>query len=441
MTSPVAHRKTRTNAPAYPVSVLVAPIPGVGTSGTLKIGGVRVVSVKKDDKITVRNTDGTVWVYFSNVDIQHTDLLAPSMDVAVSPLIQAVHSTSSTVTVSGKKHVRKYGRTVIGDFAPNSATGDPDGTTYFSGVGAFPHLRPWPWSSDIHGIPYDQANLLALSFYNTRSLVGPTLESNPVYDASGTLTSNDYAYGAYPRTDEERALIPVPKTIPVDYVRLLERQVFKGAYYPSGPYPQPPLLEYYRTATGVKDRLVTLASSRYHWRACAPIFSSPALPVNATGFYRDVYADPVTGVSPYVLGGWSGGPTIENGPGVRGGTYCISCSGLTYPNFFTDVITAEIWMTRPGQSDVLLKSLSFPSKPYTDPKDVLSGTWSGVQMPTAHGACCATYMKFFSSGDPANITMESNSRYTLLPSTQVPWAHSVATGNLVAPGGLIAPFY
>ena len=442
MPSPVAHRKTRAYAPAYPVSVLVTPIPGVGTSGTLKIGGVRVVSIKKGDKITVRNTDGTVWVYFSNVDIQHADLLQPSMDVAVSPLIQAVHSTSSTVVVSGKKHVRKYGYTVIGDFAPNSAKGDPDGTTYFSGVTAFPHLRPWPWASDIHGIPYDQANLLALSFYNTRSLVGPTLESNPVYDAYGNLTSNDYAYGAYARTEEERALLPVPKTMAAAYTRLIERQVYGGLYYPSGPYPQAPVLEYYRTATVRKDRLVTLAANRYHWRTCAPIFFAPALPINATtGLYSAVYADPVTGVSPYSFGGWSGGPTTAHGPGVRGGTYCISCSGLTYPNSMTDVITAEIWMTRPGQSDVLLKSLSFPSKPYTDPKDVLTGTWAGVQMPTANGTCCTTYMKFFSSGDPANITMEQYSGYTLLPSTQVPWAHSVATGNLVAPGGLIAPFY
>ena len=446
MTSPIQHRKTRTYAPGYPVGVLAVPIPGIGTSGTLKIAALSVLakttSIKKGDKITVYNTDGSVWVYFSDVDIQQNDLLQPSIDVAVSPLIQAVHSTSAGVTVSGKKHVRQYGYNIIGDFVPNSAKGDPDGTTYLSGVTAFPHLRPWPWATDIHGIPYDQANLLGLSFYNTRSLVSPTKESNPVYDAYGNLTSNDYAYGAYSRTNEERALIPVPKTIPVDYTKLTARQVFSGTVYPSGAYPLPPVLQYYRTATARKNRLATMANSKYFWQPTAPIFYSPALAINATsGGYGNVYADPVTGVSPSAFGGWGSALSTAYGPGVRGGTYCISCTGVTYPNAFTDVITAEIWMTRPGQSDAMLKSLSFPSKTYGDPKDVLTGTWSGVQIPTAHGTCCTTYMKFFSSGDPANITTSDTSGYTLMPSTQVPFPHTVVTGNLVAPGGLIAPFY
>lgn len=452
MTSPTQHRKTLAYSPVYPIGGLTTPIPGVGTSGTLKIttgfGGfaTKTTTVKKGDKITVYNADGSEWVYFSTVDIQQNDLLSPSIDVEVSPLIQAVHTASSGVRVSGKKHSSKYGYNIIGDFIPDSAKGQAAGGTN-TGSYCLPHVRPWPWATDIHGIAYDQANLLALSFIRVSSLDSPSYESNPVYDAYGNIVSDNYLYGAYPRTREERALVPVPRTMPIDYTRLTSRQVYGGLLYSSfAPYPQiyllAPILKYSRNATGAKDRSSTLAQARYFWQANSGVHGSYSLPINATtGLYPTVYADSVTGVSPYTFGGWASVYSSTYGPGVRGGTYCLSCSGLTYPNVMTDVITTEIWMTRPGQSDVLLKSLTFPSKPYTDPKDILSGTWSGAQTPAAPGTCCTTYMKFFSSGDPVNITMGENSGYTLLPSTQVPFPHSVATGNLVAPGGLIAPFY
>jgi hypothetical protein len=449
MTSPVQHLSLKA-VPVGPFLRLLAPIPGVGVVGSLRVLPAR--AAKKGEKITVISSAGVFYEYFASADVQVTDSTTPGYaDIPVLPAIQAAHVAFNTIYLTGSPEPVKRGFSVIGDVFPFSASGKPDGESNLNLIHCVPHLRAWPWATDIHGIPYDQANLLALSLWQVQSANVATKEQNNVWDYSTsppTLISSNLNYGAYARTNEERRLIPVPKTIPSDYTLLTARNMYglNSGYYSMANgygYMLPQKSGLYRTATDRKSRS-TLAFNRMDW---APASHEQIAPSPTTSNSHDLgggygfYAgeDPATKIMAnwrpfFATIGLSG--TFNYGTGSRGGTYTLSA---TAPGGGGGLAcTIEIWMKIPGAADVMLSTHSFPARSFTDPYTIREGVFTNLQMPAAPGICCELYAKGYSA---AAIIISNVSKCTIMPSTQVPFVHSMTTRNLVAPGGLIAPFY
>jgi hypothetical protein len=453
MTSPVPHLSHK-SVPREPYFRLTTPIPTSGTTGSLRVLSAR--AVKKGEKVTVVSSAGVFYEYFATTDVQITDSTTPGhVDIPVLPAMQATHVSFNKVYLAGSADTIRRGYSVIGDVAPFSAYGKPDGESNLALglLACVPHLRPWPWATDIHGIPYDQANLLALSLWQVQSSFVATKEKNNIWNYSTsppTLTSSNIDYGAYARTDEERRLVPVPKSIPSDYTLLTARNVFgrNSGYYSMGNgnnYALPQKFSLYRTATDEKNRASTLAPTRRDW---IPASHEQICPSPGTSSSHDIgggYAifageDPVTKVmanwTPYFAQRSLTGLQTTYGPGARGGTYTLSAIGLRGPG--STACTIEIWMEIPGSADVMLSTHSFPARGALDPYTIREGVWTNLQAPAAPGTCCRVYAKGYSA-DP--IIISGVSACTIMPSTQVPFVHGITTGNLVAPGGLIAPFY
>ena len=463
MTSPVPHLSHKA-IPVISNTFLTAPIPPISTIGQIRVLNAR--QIKSGEKITIVSAAGVFYEYFATSDIQVVDSTTPGYaDIPVLPAMQATHAVFDKVYLANDKRPMQRGLNAIGDIRPFSAYGKPDGESNTTPAQCVPHLRSWPWSTDIHGIPYDQSNILALSFYQVQSAFVATKELNNIWDYSTsppTLTGSNIDYGAYARTDEERNLIAVPKTIPLStYTALTPRQIYsqvtyqsipRGGYYggmPASAYGVSDACRFYRTATDNKNRSITLSPTKADWLAQsyqqvspAPLTGSPHNVGSGVGFYPA--EDPATKIMAnfkpfFATPGLTN--TFNYGCGSRGGTYSIQAIGYNGSGFFgqpSSACTIEIWMTRPGQSDIMLASLSFPARSLGDPYTVQEGTWSGVQAPTANGTCCQLYAKGYCVD---TIVMSDPSKCTVMPSTQVPYVFGITTGNLVAPGGLIAPFY
>ena len=455
MTSPVPHVRSKVAPGTYTGSLLNTPIPGVGVLGSLTLLNLPTdeCRVAKGTKITV-TTSGTKYVYYATADVQATDQTTPLV-IPVAPEIQAVHAYGNNVYISGRKLTKQYGVSVIGDILPISAKGKADGESQGALLSCVPHLRAWPWATDIHGIPYDQANLLALSFYQVQSHFVATKEVNTIWNygtSPPTVASANVDYGAYARTNEERYLIAVPKTaLPAAYTRLSPRKANGGGlcYYQGGAPGYGPSLAYYyfRSGTARKYRPTTIAPANADWLTY-PVRQEKGTPSSSphdlgSGYGFLMSPDPVTKICangrPFFPSASISGYSAVYGAGCRGGTYSLSVMGnYGFGGGASSSVDLEAWMTRPGQSDVLLLSLNFPARAIGDPYTIREGVFTNLQMPTAHGTCCQLYYKAYCA-DP--VIMSSASVFTIMPTTQIPYAYHVSTKNLVAPGGLIAPFY
>ena len=452
MTSPVLHVRSKVAPGIYTGALLNTPIPGVGVLGSLTLLNTPVseCSVAKGSKITV-TTSGTKYIYYATADIQATDQTTPLV-IPVAPAIQAVHAYGNNVYISGRKLTKQYGVSAIGDILPISAKGKADGESNPDLLVCVPHLRAWPWATDIHGIPYDQANLLALSFHQVQSHFVATKEVNTIWDYSTfppSVLSANVDYGAYARTNEERRLIAVPKIMDAAYTRLSPRQANGGGlcYYSGNASGTSLPYYYFRSGTDRKLRGNTLAPEKADWLT----YAVPQTKGTPTGTPHDLGGgygflmspDPVTKICangrPFFPSASISGYSTAYGAGCRGGSYSLSVMGnYGFGGGASSNVDLEAWMTRPGQSDVLLLSLNFPARAIGDPYTIREGVFTNLQMPTAHGTCCQLYYKAYCA-DP--VIMSGASIFNVMPTTQIPYAYHVSTGNLVAPGGLIAPFY
>lgn len=381
-------------------------IPSVGSPGTFNLyWRPNTISafllIKKGDRITVR-TGGINYDYFAAADAVLFDYAETTKLVSVTNNIQVVHALGDPWFVKTMPTSMRLGYSTITSCLPTGKLGSND---------CLPYLIDWPDAVDANGIPFDQANLWGLSF---RSL-----------------------------GDDLR---PVPRVIGAEYTLMTPRTL--GSFYvPSQrtTYEPPTAFHFsfpsylrYRTATGAWDRgHESSYAARYQWQA---------RPVNVFAYAAN--NNPYSGGSVLawntgtgeISGGLAG--AVPYSTGVRGGQYsicgqCVDPAG-TYTGFTVDVILDDAG----GAGQVVLQSIVIPAAPGLGPWTVVTGTWSGVVLPTAPGVCKRIYLKC-TPGIPGAtyVSIFSNSGISISGATNVPWCHSVATGSKVAPGGLIAPFY
>jgi hypothetical protein len=241
--------------------------------------------------------------------------------------------------------------------------------------------------------------------------------------------------------------MPVPKVIGAEYTLMTPRKMGQFYTYEQRNTFEPPDTVHYnhpsylrfRTATSnwARDHEAAYAS-RYNWQARPQTIFSYSANNNPYSGGSLLTWDTVTG---RISGGLAGAVPYING--VRGGQYsicgqCYDSASGNYTGFTIDVMLDDSG----GAGQVLLKSIVVPGAGSTGPWTVVTGTWAGVVLPTTPGVCREVYLKC-TPGIPGAtfVAIFGGSGVLVSESTNVPWCVSVATGDKVAPGGLIAPFY
>jgi hypothetical protein len=254
--------------------------------------------------------------------------------------------------------------------------------------------------------------------------------------------------------------IPVPRAIGAEYTHFSQRSLgLTDGYYvfERADYPLVQGTEY-RDATSQRSRY-SLPNLRWDWRAKPQIFSTVNADADDT-----IGSEIVETNGPQTITNW---PTawqrlvrmtgdvpqtgIESG-GVTTGAFGVGCRGGRYSfcGYGGDTsgycgYTIEIRAIMPGLGDILIHSVTGASSgSFPGFGAVVTGTWSGVVIPTdASGTPAQFYLKAIANtADPFNsVRLTHGSNVVIATSTQVPWHYHIITGNDNAPGGLIAPFY
>lgn len=427
--------------PNYPYNLL-APIPSIGTSGPFLFNYYDILGalIKKGDEVIIV-TGGVRYSYFAIADVYCSGIDTPSptqpKSITVSPNVLVAHSAGDQIILPAKPYSRRVGGNVIGPHLPVSVgwwrpSSDAEWASYVGSHLPVPYVRPWPDSVDPQGVPWDKDSLYALSItvLNSSGHASDTFVSRTVFD---TGTQANYTVWNY--TD----MMPVPRSPGVEYTRLGVRDWVSFGLV--------------RTPSTVKYRQVSLSPQRYAWRTWgrsageseAQWHNRLSPPNNDYVPGEDLSWDAGTGVISHpTLARWQTGR--DYGQGVRGGRYSLSGYASTGAGF--SGFTIEVWMSNPGGSDILLHSIpvTLGAVPGGD-SDVVTGAWSGVHYPATSGTAVALYCKLTGVSSPTAVHMRGMSfdnghcLITVFPTTQVPYHTTVITGNTVAPGGLIAPFY
>lgn len=429
------------------------PIPGVGTNGTFKFKAVAFDSGKFGRKINVGSeiivkTGSVYYTYYSLADIPAKNF-DETISVPVYPPIQAAHLEDNSVILDPEKFQQRVGETVIGPMLSTSvgstrlyADALYESETNLNGQG-MPYVRDWPEANDPIGIPWGQSDLLALSFRplngGDHREVDDAYKSSNVYFAPSGLTHQVW-------TNLDR--LPVPRVISSAYTKRTRRddaryRVNETSFGTADDYYND--FERFRTATGNHWRVSSFGAfpyARYHWLPGVQAFTNKLSVTNSTsGTGGPMGYNPGTGLinnvarmNGYISNIWSGS---------RGGRYSLSGFAAGSPGG-TCGFTLEVWTTNPGGSDIMLKSIVVPdcSTPPGAPQRV-NGTWSAIHLPTNEGTVGSIYCKALPV-DPLSTEVylhDTNDVLNIFCTGNIPWAYSIATGNLVAPGGLIAPFY
>lgn len=433
------------SAGGYFTTGLSTPIPGSGAMGSLRIGGLFPVGViRVGDKITVY-TAGVTYVYYSTVEIV-TAGYPWAASVAVAPAIQTTHAVSDFVVLARLPVGKMLAMNAIVSANYSSADISAPGAFPNRRRGVLPWVRDWPWATDPYGISWDQSNIMAL-------MLKPVYNSVDFDDPGAGMPWN----------------VPVPRSIGNEYTKFSPRSLGQArGYNREGANAQlgPSLGDYdvlfpqeSRTADSVRNRS-TLPLLRgyplsFLWSPRPQIFSfdvaepdtvpygsiSPLWNERINSSYMSVYqwslirmaSDRVT---------FSAEKTVALGVGSRGGRYSVC--GYFYDNATgaPGPFAVEVRAIVPGLGDVLIHSIACTSGAvsYTY-GPVVTGTWLGVVVPTDLTGTCAEFYVLVRVPNDGSIRLTYGSNIVVADSTQVPWAHHVITGNLVAPGGLIAPFY
>ena len=422
------HLAKHTAAAGVDRVLLRNPMPIIGTLSPFLIRVTKTGPgiIRKGETLRIFDyTQGKDFFYTVSQDFEP---IAPDTDqpLYVSQLIQAVHLNLSTAWVPLK--IQSIARNVIqsvdayGAFDNLIDTGYPEPDRKCA-----PYVRPWPWAADPLGIPWDQANLLMLSFY-------------PINGQNHRMTL----------TDEQGLsdVIPVPKLLPSGYTEQTPRTTGAPAgYYGDDTYNANNIaITQFRTATAIKNRLA-LASIRFCWQCRAQSFPDPA-----TAFSTMCYGE--NDLPIYNVGGRFFSPSssnavgrslYENGPfcsGVRGGHYAVlgQCwNGVTLCGMTVNVMLKAVAAEYADAANVLLTSF------HVSTGLVMSNAaWTGIVAAPTFGETCDIYCELIPDvigAVPAHIPSLFQGAVRAHNATNVPWVHTVITGNLVAPGGLIAPFY
>lgn len=408
---------------------IINPIPAIGTVGSFVIRAATVTppniyqipAVKKGDKL--KTSDG--YTYYATEDVQAANE-GDSITIPVTPAMQATHANQTRVNGAAPKFIAAGGCSVIRQLNPQTKTlGSNQDYTQCR-----PYVQPWPWDTDPCGIPWDKDNLLALSFY------APNFPSHKDYDVD--FASLSTAYASFPD------MIPVPRTIGAEYTPMTPRYFAAQAFGPRGYYgANEQAFGYWRTNTDVINRSQYAqlpTDSRWRqmkWRPLQMKFETRTATAAAGGIAFTTSSSFARG-NPGLL--WPGTQGAWAVPGSRGGRYSFGgwSSVPGAPGTYSGV-TVQVWQENPGFADVMLFS-AHVNDGHTGPPPITTGTWSSVVLPTVPGSVVKCYMVIIPDiGVMANCNV--GGYICVSESTQVPWCHHVVTGNLVAPGGLIAPFY
>ena len=423
--------------------LLGSPVPPSGSLGSLRLSGSFPVQIRVGDKITV-STSGVTYVYYSSVELLTG--YAWSAFVAVFPAIQTAHAVSDTVRFTRLSVGKMQAMNAIVSANCNSADISVPGAVPNRRRGVLPWVRDWPWATDPYGLSWDQSNIMSLLL-------------KPVYNS----VDFDNPTAGQPWN------VPVPRAIGSEYEKFSPRLLGQalGDYREGATEGVGPGLSDYDVLFPNENRAADSVSSRATlpllrgyplrllWFPRPQIFSfdvadadtvpngsiSPLWNERINSSYMSVYqwslirmaSDRVT---------FSAEKTVALGVGSRGGRYSVC--GYFYDNATGSPgpFAVEVRAIVPGLGDVLIHSIACTSGAvaYTY-GPVVTGTWSGVVVPTDLTGTCAEFYVLVRVPNDGSIRLTYGSNIVVADSTQVPWAHHVVTGNLVAPGGLIAPFY
>jgi hypothetical protein len=426
------------------------PIPAIATNGTLKIKTVAGShkfgrKINAGSKIVVK-TGATYYAYYSLADIAVKNF-DEVISIPVSPPIQAVHAEFNDVELPSEKYHQRIGETVIGPMLSSSvgssrlyadalyvADTDQLGT-------GLPYVRDWPDTNDPLGVPWGQSDLLALSFFPPNG--GSHRETGDAYAVSNIV---DSASGLTYQFWGIQDVLPVPRILSAAYTHLTRRA---GARYRVNEFASKFAqrddyfndFERHRTATGNHWRVSSFGPfphDRYVWQPSVQLFGNRLSVTNSfSGTGGSLAYDPGTGYVNLVA-------AMNNGlsnrwAGSRGGYY--SLSGYASGPSGTCGFSLEIWTTNPGGSDIKLLTAAVPDGSGGPVR--VSGTWTDLRLPTNEGTCGVLYAKAYPT-DPTSTGIflhDTRGPISIFATGNIPWCYSIVTGNLVAPGGLIAPFY
>jgi hypothetical protein len=412
-----------------PFGYLDTPIPAVGVVGSITLlpGGCQINTIKKGDKITIVPPSSSVrYEYTATEDAQATTA-GNGLTVAVLPAMQINHGRYSSVWGPVPAFRRYSAINVIQALNPT------DKRTYsLDAPFCVPYVEPWPWSADPNGVPWDKDNLLALSF----------VQQNSFGHRDSNIDLASFSNGSYGAGD----FIPVPRILGSEYTKFTAKYFGTSGYaglggiggsgrgYCGGK----DAMASFRTDTGIKSRDVnTMPTSDPRWKQTAWHPRRPKFSTHVTGPSEGntgilFQQSGSQGVLPWP--GSSSGLEIAV-VGSRGGYYSIkgySGNGASHGGF-----TIRVYQEDPGYSTILLATIVVADG-YNYPAPVTTGTWSAVVLPTVPGTVVKCYCVI--TPDIAG-PISAVGLLFVAESTNVPWCHHVVTGNLVAPGGLIAPFY
>lgn len=397
------------------LTTLGSPIPASGALGSLSLRG----SYKAGARLVVI-TAGQRYVYFVISDFQAVDNFLHAIPVA--PAIQALHVVGDQVEGPYPAYQKIVAMNAIVSANPRSVN-----PSYASAGYVVPYLREWPDATDPFGLSWNQSSILALS-------VAPVAGDNPFF----------------------AAMMPVPRTIGAEYTKLNQRSlgIYDGYYATGQGSSSPYFIQWvtnYRTATALQPRS-GLSYLRQQWRPIPHYFTSAvADPDDSTNLGAQVATgtQDVSSLAPWTFlratteYPVSGNKVSTVAVGSRGGQYSFCGYSFDSTMGTLDSFTVQIRGNIPGLGDTLLHSV-LVSSGATTWGAVVSGTWAGVVVPTdGTGTACTYYLRIIPTNPGANVYtyLTYGSGAVIASSTQVPWGHTVVTGNLVAPGGLIAPFY
>ena len=419
---------------------LGTPIPPSGAMGSLRISGLLPVGViRVGDKIAV-TTSGVTYVYYSTVEIVTTGY-PWAASVAVSPAIQTTHVLSDLVVLTRLLVGKMLAMNAIVSANYNSADVVDPGPVLRRRREVLPWVRPWPWAADPYGISWDQSNIMAL-------MVKPVYSAVDFDDPGAGMLWN----------------IPVPRAIGSEYTKFSPRLLgqARGDYrtgasanlFSSTVDADVLFPNENRTADSVRSRL-TIVENRRGWTPRPQVFTfddaDPDTVPNGSIFpSRNVRinSNSMSGGSQWALirmaserVTFSSMKTTAEGVGSRGGRYSIC--GYYHDNINgPSPFEVEVRAIVPGLGDILIHSITCTSGAvsYTY-GPIVTGTWSGIVIPTDLSGTVAEFYTLIRVPNDGSLSLTYGSNIVVADSTQVPWAHHVITGNLVAPGGLIAPFY
>ena len=396
------------------LTTLGFPVPASGSLGSLALRG----SYKAGARLVVI-TAGQRYVYFVISDFQAVDNFLHAIPVV--PAIQTLHVVGDQVEGPYPDYQKSVAMNAIVSANPRSVN-----PLYASAGYVVPYLREWPDATDPFGLSWDQSNILALS-------VEPIAGNNPFF----------------------AEMIPVPRTLGAEYTKFSQRS--RGMLY-----------GYYGTGSARGVSSPYDISWPYQYRNAAGAWNSRAQLKPYPHYFSSAAAEPDDGTYPeaQVATGTAGMISVPifypdpwillratteypnlgasgYAPGSRGGQYSFCGRSFDADTGTQGTFTIEIRGIYPGLGDVLLHSVLVSSGALLW-GPVASGTWSGIVLPTdGTGAACSHYLKLIPTNPGPNVYtyLTYGSGAVIASSTQVPWGHTVVTGNLVAPGGLIAPFY